>query len=187
MVKKTIVWNTFSVFKPFLIAVMISAFPIDSTAQVLVRDRQEMVCRIEEERIFQFRNQEVSLGPFELFDLMVFQGIGLGMYTSLMFKATTSQMEIEFNDNLNAFNYDESAYDESVWIGSDVELILDMHGDSLIRNIKKGESYKVIYSFKSDSAIRRAELGACIDDGYYIVDILPIDTPFPRQKTDHDY
>lgn len=154
-----------------------------SEAQVLVRNRQEMLCNVDVERKYRLDNQEITLRPFELFDLVKLDGVWMGLTNTTRFSVLNSSRKIEFHDMVNEFEFDgEPVIDYSeIWKGKKVTFKLNTIGDVVFRQVDIGKTYKVIYAFKSDSEVHRTNIATEYADGYYIVDILPMNTPFPRQ------
>ena len=88
---------------------------------------------------------------------------------------------LEFeNQNKNIFL---TFYNDSIHEGSDdkVFLELEMFDGILKRELIKGQKYKVIFSFISDSQALRSNGGTENMSGYYIVDIVNLNDKFQRQ------
>jgi hypothetical protein len=73
------------------------------------------------------------------------------------------------NDVVDGFNF--------------IDIKLAMDEEPIIRRIKYGQKYKIIYSFHRDDILNRGKYGQPIDrsDGYEIIDIVPYYDKFPRQ------
>jgi len=142
--------------------------------------------KLDEVRQINVNNKPLDLFPFEMFDVMTFEGLSnTGLTESLDFKVQGSGEQISFYGDNNELEFDES----KLW--SDTDIILDKaivllkcdcDEKNIRRSLVKNREYKVIYSFKSDSELWRKPFPTESTDGYYIVDVLELNEQFEREK-----
>ena len=135
------------------------------------QDNNELYKNIEKDRLVITGKDTLRLDPFELFSILTFKEI--------TFIMDDEALEFE-NQNKNIFL---TFYNDSIHEGSDdkVFLELEMFDGILKRELIKGQKYKVIFSFISDSQALRSNGGTENMSGYYIVDIVNLNDKFQRQ------
>jgi hypothetical protein len=138
------------------------------------QDNNELYKNIEKDRLVITGKDTLRLDRFELFSILTFKEISLGMYKSLEFENQNENLSITFDENWNNFTHEEGNNDK-------VFLKLKMFDGILKRELTKGQKYKVIFSFKSDSEALRSNGGSENISGYYIVDIVSLNAKFQRQ------
>ena len=109
---------------------------------------------IQESRILLINNKPLELYPFELFDIMTFKDVTGGLYDYMFFSIP------ETGDEYYFIQYDNTkingSFDgEGKWTGNEAKIILECYDGNLVRTIKKGNKYKVIYGYNSDEMMNR--------------------------------
>lgn len=115
----------------------------------------------------------IDLKPFELFDVVTFKGVAMGMFSSLVFENKDGD-EIHINNT----------YFEENNKGVSIPLQRVNYVD--IAKLLEGEDYKMIYAYWHDDAVSRDNLPTESGSGYFIIDIVPLDEDFLRD-TPYDY
>jgi hypothetical protein len=138
------------------------------------QDNNELYKNIEKDRLVITGKDTLRLDPFELFSILTFKEISSGMFEALEFENQNKNLFIRFDENWNNFPLEEVNNDK-------VFLELKMFDGILKRELTKGQKYKVIFSFKSDSEALRSNGGTENISGYYIVDIVSLNAKFQRQ------
>ena len=129
-------------------------------------------------------NKPLDLFPFEMFDVMTFEGLSnTGLTESLDFKVQGSGEQISFYGDNNELEFDESKWRYDTDIILDKAIVLLKCDSGILRRVLiKNKKYKVIYCYHSDSVLWRQPYPSCNNDGYYIVDLLELNQPFEREK-----
>jgi hypothetical protein len=133
----------------------------------------------------------LTLYPFELFDIMLFEEASSGLTNGLNFIIPETGENVFFDDFNNKIGFKDNDFisnedGELVWAKSEVSIYLkcDCENENLIRKIVKGKRYKVIYSYKSDSELYRFPFATESNEGFYIVDIIEMNEKFEREKVE---
>ena len=139
---------------------------------------------IDKERVISINNKPLVLFPFEIFEIMTFEGLSnTGLTESLDFKVQGSGEGMSFYGENNKFEFDSSKWKYNPDITIDKVVVLLKCDSGILRRVLiKNKSYKVIYCYHSDSVLWRQPYPSCNNDGYYIVDILELNQPFEREK-----
>ena len=136
---------------------------------------------IQESRTLLINNKPLELYPFELFDIMTFKDVTGGLYDYMFFSIPETGEEYYFikyeNTKING-SFDH----EGKWTGNEAKITLECYDGNLVRTIKKGHKYKVIYGYYSDEKMNRKPYGTETYAGYYIVDIIEMYDLFEREK-----
>lgn len=121
------------------------------------------------------------LHPFEVYREMKFEGVECGLYFYLVFSDGNPETKILFGDTFTPFSY-EGDFDESLnWSGSNATMLLWTLNDTLIKHVVKGQTYKLIYSYKHDDDVLRTNVPMQSFSGYYIIDVALPGQKFERQ------
>ncbi|MFN5319010.1 MAG: hypothetical protein ACK5CY_09245 [Bacteroidia bacterium] len=159
-------------------------FNTSSNAQVVVRNYEEMLCSIDQERMYYTSKDTVRLGPFELYLEAMFVDADFGLGTSFNFKDLQTGKQFCFPDYSNEnieFYLDSlnSQFDEnSNWKGKEVLLIFS---DESRFRLNKSKIFRIICTFESDSYARDG-IPTCLMEGYQFSDIVPRGQKFKRQR-----
>jgi len=140
--------------------------------------------KFDEERIINVNNKPLVLYPFEMFDVMTFEGLSnTGLTESLDFIVQESGERISFYGDNNKLEFDESKWQYDMdFILDKAIVLLKFDEGTLRRPLIKNRNYKVIYCYHSDSELWRYPFPTESNDGYYIVDVLELNQPFEREK-----
>ena len=147
--------------------------------------------KLDEVRTINFNGKPLVLYPFEMFDIMTFEGATSGcLNPTIDFLVTDTGQKFSFDDNNNKIEWDELDFTEDLKTGdlvmkgmvAHILLKCDCDEENIRRSLVKNREYKVIYSFKSDSELWRKPFPTESTDGYYIVDVLELNEQFEREK-----
>jgi hypothetical protein len=140
---------------------------------------------IDQERTIIVNGKNLTLKPFEVFDIMTFEGVSHGMSDYMTFIRDSNDDLIDFSSSENTFTYSNDSIEEEI---KEVTIKLELEENNyLIRKAIKNRQYKIIYAYKSASKVHRNRPeGIDYQEGYYIVDILDISGIFEREK-DSEY
>ncbi len=145
------------------------------------KSKNDIYKDIEKSRTVYAGNDSLYLWPFELFSIMTFKNVSeTGLYESLEFIMDKTNSTMAFIDALNKFTYNGN-FNDTLWTGNKVIIKLKTIDGVLEREIIKGEKYKVIFAYISDSEVLRTNIGTEHASDYYIVDIIKINEKFQRQ------
>jgi len=143
---------------------------------------------IDKKRVVSINNKPLVLYPFEMFDIMTFEGASAGLLISLEFVVNETGENFTFSDNINNIERVGLEFEDDpktgflVMKGQVAHILLELDDGVTRRSLVKNRRYKVIYSFKSDSELWRKPFPTESSDGYYIVDVLELNQPFEREK-----
>jgi hypothetical protein len=146
---------------------------------------------ISEERVVYYQNDSITIHPFEQFNIVKLDAINNEMFETLEFsiKDTLQTIRVLGNNipkqkylangnSLSICNYKDFISDEK-----GATITFKTYSGKLSRRIEKGNEYKIIYCYKSDSEVRRTNVATDdLIEGYYIVDILPLNEKFEREN-----
>ena len=135
---------------------------------------------IDKERVISMNNKPLVLFPFEMFDVMTFEGAFGDFRLSLDFFVSETGEQISFHEYNNNIESDYLDFENDPI--AHILLKCDCDEENIRRSLVKNRKYKVIYSFKSDSELWRKPYPTESTDGYYIVDVLELNQPFEREK-----
>lgn len=136
---------------------------------------------IHKQRTVYTGNDSINLYEFEIFSLLKFDGISMGMDEYLDFKDEKSKMEFSFSSNMNKYTSEDYYDDKSRLKGKKVTLKFEADNKVLVREIIQGETYKVIFNYLNDNTVARTNIITELNAGYVIVDIIPTNEKFMRQ------
>ena len=154
---------------------------------------------LNQERIIYYENDSVLVHPFELFNVVKFKSIENEMHLDLVFDIIDSIQKTKINLYSSNVEYKNiKSTDTTIYIFGDRLLAkgeVSINNYSATVKLKTDEgyitrkivigTYKVIYGYFSDSEFHRIDPASdAYADGYYIVDIVPINnnTKFEREK-----
>lgn len=137
---------------------------------------------IEKYRTIYVEGDSLLLHPFEAYREMKFEGVQCGLFFYLGFSDGRPDTQVLFSDNFTPFSYDGEFGDNLSWEGSTATIHLASLNDTLNKILVKGQTYKLIYSYKQDDAVLRSNVPTENVSGYYIIDITLPGQKFERQK-----
>ncbi|NVN94689.1 MAG: hypothetical protein HXX18_05335 [Bacteroidetes bacterium] len=177
-----------SIFTSFFLIVVLLGDCFGQTVKQK-KSNHSKFCNIDEDRTIINGNDTIVLWPFELFSIATFLDVDYQdtfEKTYLIFQCSANDGKQYFSDWQNNFKINDSEMSTNngiayKWNGNKIILKLETVEDDLIREIKKGYKYKIIYCFESNSKLHRTNVATESSDGYYIVDIVEYNKKFPRQ------
>ena len=154
----------------FLLVVLIVFLSCRNSEKDFLKD-------IDTSRVVYTGEDSLMLFPFEMFSNMSYDSTDLGLYQFLIFHDIKTKREFYFGSHINDFEFYGSGYDV-------LTLKLKTLNGEVVREIKKGETYKVIFSYQTDNEMTRDEVPGtdAFSSGYQIVDIKPKGSKFYRQN-----
>lgn len=168
-----------------------------SQSKIIKYNMSRRYCDINNLREVVSKKDTVYLWPFELYDTVLFKDVffsSLGddqIYIDLKGAIISGDYKTDkglfgsfvnnFEINKNEIFYSSESNSGYKWAGSIIKIKLETIDGILVREIRKGQKYKIIYCFKSDSDTHRTNIPTEHNDGYYIVDIISLNEKFLRQ------
>jgi len=143
---------------------------------------------IDSERDIYFKNDSLTLHPFEQFNIVKFERIDNESALSLKFNVIDTIQIIKASaDKKNTRVIDQSIYifDNNIkYDNVSATIKLKTVNGYIDRKTEIGKEYKMIYCYFSDSEFHRIDPASDdYNDGYYIVDIVPLNERFEREST----
>lgn len=146
---------------------------------------------INNDRVVYYNGDSTILNPFEQFNIVRFEKFDTeGMGQWLVFRVLDTLQTISVNGNKKSTRtIDEISIRENNLPPDATEIVIKLKTDNgistgvLTRRLENNKTYKIIYSYFSDSEFHRLDPPSdSYQDGYYIVDIVESDKKFEREK-----
>ena len=155
---------------------------------ILTEKKSGVFEKCNEYRFVLINTDTLWLNPFELFCVLEFTGVSFGLNLTLDFKSVQNSEKYSFG----VFEYNAKSNQGKELISNDsgeclncekITIELENGYDSLLkRKLEIGKTYNVIFAWNDDSLYMRNPLPGCNSIGYYLVDVLPKNELFERQK-----
>ena len=152
---------------------------------------------LDKDRIIYYNSDSIALHPFEHFNIVKFETVEAGAFENpyVKLKITDTIQSIKLNsgeiikvkvlDSALSFEAenDNSKYEYPYSNVSSVQYKFKTDEVPFFRTIEKGKTYKIIYVYQSDIEYHRIDPPSdAYNDGYIILDIVPVEEKFEREK-----